>query len=306
MARPTKQGIDYFPLDTSFDMKLELFIASSGAEGFGVLVVLWQMIYRDNGYFIKYDDDLVLLLRKHTLSETETIVAVIENAINRGIFSKEKYDAHGVLTSRGIQRRYLIASRKKKTVIVSRKFLLVDVSGSLNLVDSAGNKVLSSVNATKEEEKEEVKGEGEVKESKIPQKYISFSESFYKYLASEAGGKKNHPESTIISGAKTIQQLCIIDKYDFDQEVAPALRWAVADEFWSKQVRSLAPLRNKSKNGNKKFDNLFDSFSAEKNNGNGSTQEKTCSTCRKFCGADSPDKCHKTPTMRGCNEYDGK
>ena len=64
MGRPTKQGVDYFPLDTSMDMDINLFIADTGASGFGVLIATWQLIYKENGYYINYSDDLFLMIRR--------------------------------------------------------------------------------------------------------------------------------------------------------------------------------------------------------------------------------------------------
>ncbi len=39
MARPTKQGLDYFLVDVQFDDKVELHIAEEGSDG---LSVLWK------------------------------------------------------------------------------------------------------------------------------------------------------------------------------------------------------------------------------------------------------------------------
>jgi hypothetical protein len=166
MGRPTKQGIDYFNLDCSNDLKLELFISDAKIEGFGILIALWQMIYRDEGYYIKYSDDLALILRKYTLAETETIVSVIQKSIKRSLFDKSLYEKYQILTSSGIQKRYLIAAKKKKRVVVDKKYLLINVSDYGNIVYGSQNSIDSYENATKEEEEEEE----EVKEDTSPQK----------------------------------------------------------------------------------------------------------------------------------------
>ena len=160
MARPTKQGIDFFSVDCNLDAKLELFITESGAEGFGLLIILLQLIYKGEGYFVHLDEDLYLRMRRESFSQTETIVSVVENAVKRGIFSKDMVDRFGVLTSSGIQKRYFPAAKKKKSVVVDRDFLLIDVSEYNNLIDSCGNPLKSCGNATKEKEKEKEKGEG--------------------------------------------------------------------------------------------------------------------------------------------------
>lgn len=99
---------------------------------------------------------------------------------------------------------------------------------------------------------------------KIPQKYYKFSKDFYDYL-SRNGGKKKYTEEQIRKGADVIRQLVELDKYDLEDEIRPAMRWAMQDEFWSAQVRSLSQLRVKSqRNGEKKFDNLFNKYTAKK------------------------------------------
>jgi hypothetical protein len=169
MGRPTKQGIDFFSLDCNLDAKLELFITESGAEGFGLLIILFQLIYKGEGYYIKLDDDLYLRMRRESFSQTEAIVSAVENAIKRGIFSKDMVDQFGILTSSGIQKRYFPAAKKKKSVVVDRKFLLIDVSEYNNLIDSDGNRLKSCGNATKEKEKEKEKEEGKGKEFPLPE-----------------------------------------------------------------------------------------------------------------------------------------
>ena len=101
----------------------------------------------------------------------------------------------------------------------------------------------------------------------MPDECVKFSEDFYFYL-SKNGGKQNITDKDINSGAKTIDKLIRIDKWDLEEEVRPALRWGVSNQFWSKQVRSLAPLRKKSQNGETKFANLFSAFSARDVKGN--------------------------------------
>ncbi len=98
-------------------------------------------------------------------------------------------------------------------------------------------------------------------DNKLPCDCVKFSKDFYSYL-SENGGKKTPTKKDIDSGADTIDKLVRIDKWGLEDEIKPALRWATQDHFWSKQVRSLSPLRKKADNGDTKFANLFASYSA--------------------------------------------
>lgn len=157
MSRPTKQGVDYFPLDCNFDTNIELLIAEQGSIALSVIIITWQLIYQDQGYYINFDDDLCLLIRRRIIEDVNDIKKVLQAAIERNIFSKPLADKYQILTSKGIQKRYFVAAKKKKEVLVNKNYLIEGVSVSENSIYS---NIDSSRNTTKEEveEKEEVEG----------------------------------------------------------------------------------------------------------------------------------------------------
>ncbi len=150
MARPTKQGIDYYPLDVQFDDKIELFIVENGPASLSVLITVWQLIYQNEGYYIKYSNDLFLLIKRRILLDVEEVKRCVDAAVARGLFCNTIFKKHKILTSGAIQNRYFIASRKKKIVSVVKNYICNGVSDAVNpnvvWVDVAGN-------ATKEKEK---------------------------------------------------------------------------------------------------------------------------------------------------------
>ena len=157
MARPTKQGIDYFPLDVQFDEKVELFIAETGAEGLGVLVTVWQLIYQNKGYYIDNGSDLYLLIRRRVMSDLVTIETVVNSAIERGIFDKIKHREHKILTSKAIQNRYFIGAKKKKIVNVDENYICNGVSVGGNASKVSGNATKVEVEVEVEVEKKAIK-----------------------------------------------------------------------------------------------------------------------------------------------------
>lgn len=152
MARPTKQGIDYFPVDVQFDDKVELYVAETGAEGLGILITIWQIIYQNEGYYAQNNDNLALLVRRRTMAKIEDIKNCIFCAICQGIFDESLAKKYQILTSKAIQKRYIVASRKKAEVSGVRNYLYDCIIDKGN---SYGNLVLERKNATKEEEEEE-------------------------------------------------------------------------------------------------------------------------------------------------------
>lgn len=164
MARPTKQGIDYFPLDVQFDDKVELYIAETGAIGLSVLVTIWQLIYQNNGYYISNNSDLVLLVRRRLMADISDIESCISSAIGRGVFDQSLERDYKILTSKAIQKRYFDAAKKKKFINVVENFVLEGVSAGDNAVYSVENPLNVDVDEKedvkvkeKEEEKVEVK-----------------------------------------------------------------------------------------------------------------------------------------------------
>ena len=145
MGRPTKQGVEYFSVDCTFDHKTNLYIVEMEAEGLAVLVVLWQMIYSENGYYIDIDDDLYLLIKKAINVDKNIVIECIKIMLKRNIFSAEKYDKHKILTSRAIQKRYFDYAKRKKVVLYDFNYILKGIDVGINSINV-------SKNATKEQE----------------------------------------------------------------------------------------------------------------------------------------------------------
>ena len=50
---------------------------------------------------------------------------VVAASVRRGIFDKTMYEKHGILTSAGIQKRYMTATRKRVDVVLKNEYLLL-------------------------------------------------------------------------------------------------------------------------------------------------------------------------------------
>lgn len=158
MARPTKQGIDYFPLDCQFDDKIEMYILEKEANGLAVLICIWQIIYSNEGYYTVNSNDLLLLVKKRINVGINEVKDCINLCLQRGIFDKNLNQKFNILTSKAIQKRYFEAARKKKIVQFDIKYILNGVNVGINAINVAGN----ATNVKEEEEgEEEVKEEGE-------------------------------------------------------------------------------------------------------------------------------------------------
>jgi len=127
MARPGKEGIEYFPLDTMMDDNFELVEAKYGAEGFRVIIKMWQKIYRENGYFLEWDERARILFSKRINVEINLVDTIITDAVETGLFDSELFKK-GILTSSGIQKRFFEAAKRRIVLPVYENLLLVDLT----------------------------------------------------------------------------------------------------------------------------------------------------------------------------------
>lgn len=116
MARPNKIGLDYFPLDVDIfeDEKISAISGEFGIKGEITVIKLLCAIYR-NGYFILWNDLLKFkLLRNLPGISSELIESIVNRLVLWEFFDKTLFDSVKVLTSRGIQKRYFEAVRRRK------------------------------------------------------------------------------------------------------------------------------------------------------------------------------------------------
>lgn len=152
--RKGKTGLTYFSFDVDFfqDPKIEFVSAKYGIEGEIIAIKLLCRIYRD-GYYMSWDEDQALLFLKRchiNPTNLETLQSIIDELIFRGFFDKTKYKKYKILTSNGIQRRYLESTRRRKSVKMVEEYLITDISDynvdifSLNVDSEQQSKVKKS------------------------------------------------------------------------------------------------------------------------------------------------------------------
>ena len=203
MARPTKEGLEYFPIDvtmfTPTDDKTYYIEAKYNMEGVGLIIKLLQLIYGNNGYYRKWSDKETLIFSKQTGVDINVIKNLIDDCINEGVFNKALFDQFGILTSRGIQKRYLTATDRRKDVRLFHEYVLVDLDEYANVtimnVNESNNEI-KITNSTVQPEKciQEFDSSGvntykstqsKVKESKVNIYTPEFENFYSEYPRSE-------------------------------------------------------------------------------------------------------------------------
>lgn len=163
MARPLKKGVDYFSLDCYMDDKIKMIQAEFGLKGFAIVVKLWQTIYREHGYYCEWNEEKKLLFASEEGADCGPglINEIVQACIRRDIFSKKLFDKYQILTSRGIQKRYLSITAKRKKAEMKKEYSLVEVAH--NSINDDNNRV----NVGKNQVNSVDNTQSKVKESKV-------------------------------------------------------------------------------------------------------------------------------------------
>ena len=203
LARPTKTGLEYFPLDVNFlyDIKVRKIIKPLGPEAIGVLVYLLAEIYKDNGYYISWNDDICFLMSDLTGIDEELIKDVVSKALEVDFFNKDKYKKYNILTSKGIQNRYISATEKRKNTNINDDYIIENeqISTNEHTQNNSNTKVNSEetgVNVTETKVNSEETGvnvtestQSKVKESKVKDNIYTASADAHAELKSEIQGR---------------------------------------------------------------------------------------------------------------------
>lgn len=152
MARPTAKGVEYFPLNVNFinDLKVRKLLLSCGAEAIAVLIYLLSTIYKDEGYYVEIHEDEIDLIALDVNVTPEFVLEVINKACEVRFFDVNLYNNFNILTSKGIQERYLKITERRKNSVVITQFNLVNVyNNSINVNNNSINVDNNPVNVYK-------------------------------------------------------------------------------------------------------------------------------------------------------------
>lgn len=159
-GRPTKQGIDYFPMDVGFfsDVKIRKISRACGSQSTSILICLLCNIYKDEGYYILWDEDLPFVIADTVGVSEGAVKEVLIKALQVGFFDNTLYEKYKILTSSGIQKRFLLATYQRKETTIIPEYLIDCTNNSIN---HANNSINNSDN-----EQSKVKVKRNKKESK--------------------------------------------------------------------------------------------------------------------------------------------
>lgn len=145
ISRPLKSGVDYFPMDAGFfsDKKIRLLKGEFGARGLLIVLSTLCRVYSTNGYYASFDDDDAIL----TADELgvgitpELVREVVQGSVKRSLFDEGVFNQFGVLTSPGIQRRFIRAVATRDDIPIFEEYWLLDIDDKNDVPKAVRNKV---------------------------------------------------------------------------------------------------------------------------------------------------------------------
>lgn len=199
MARPRKEGMDYFPHDTDAvnDTKIEALRMLYGNDGYAFYFILLELIYKQPNFELDVSDaETLQILAKKVEVSPEKFSNMMQTAIKRECFDPIAYQERSVLTSEGVKKRSKVVTDKRDKMRKKSN-------------NSAGNELLDGScgvsDAETEEESTQSKSKRKVKEkiNKIHYaEFVTLSQDEYDKLVFSHGEEKTQRMIEILNNYK--------------------------------------------------------------------------------------------------------
>lgn len=145
MARPLKNGVDYWSEDCYFysDNKIRLLRSEFGANGMYMLNYILCEIYKE-GYYALCDKDWCSLVSDGAVcgGSSNFVAELIKGCVRRSFFDRRVFDMFGVITSRGIQKRYIRMVSKRAEIHIVKEYFLLDLNDINDVPSEIKNKIV--------------------------------------------------------------------------------------------------------------------------------------------------------------------
>ncbi len=181
MARPKKQGLDYFPFDVNFfsDKKIKIVKARFGNDGVIIYLYLLCEIYK-NGYFIVWDSDYKFIIADELNISDGLIEQVLKFLFERSLLQSILLNSDTFITSPSVQRRFQeIAKTRKNPVSVPKELWLLSKEETQSCIKVTPKQGFSENNPCFSERNPDKSEINSIKESKVKEskgkKYMSTS-----------------------------------------------------------------------------------------------------------------------------------
>lgn len=119
MARPNTIGLDYYNIDTNvfFDRKIRRLLRDYKSKGWLIYSYILTEIYRDKGFYISFDSNIIFDISDSLDLEENLINDVVICCCKIGLFNQKLYEEQNILTSKSIQERWSKISKDAKRTV---------------------------------------------------------------------------------------------------------------------------------------------------------------------------------------------
>ena len=125
-----KEGFNFYRSDTDKynDRRIKRLRREYSCLGVCVYEYLLAEIYRDKGYYISYSEDLIFDIAEYWGASEKDVEDIIHYCIEIGLFDRHIWTTKKILTSLGIQKRYVeMCGTTKRRVCINTGYTLLDV-----------------------------------------------------------------------------------------------------------------------------------------------------------------------------------
>lgn len=250
MARPKKEGLEYFPHDVfaSSDEKIEPLLMIYGANGYAFFFLHLEYIYRHaNLSFDVSDAETRQILCQKLHINLEEYEQILKTALKRGCFDKDHYEKTGCLTSNGIKKRAKVVTDKRdkmRQVYESKKekeTVIISDAETRNKPDKG-----------KERKVKESKGKN--KEKDIAEKFdnkrfqpVCVSDELWaEFIANRKFKKLQETEKAFVTIMNSFKRG--LPQFSYTEMITEYIstRWTRFDPSWMKVEKRNAPKQNLS------------------------------------------------------------
>ena len=197
MARQIEIGLRYFPMSTGIfnDRKIRRLLKTFGAKGYLIYNFVLCEIYKDKGYFVQCDDDFLFDIADNLAIDENLVKEVINFCVSNVLFDKRVFDVEKVLTSAGIQQRYIeVKSRSGVSILDCYKINAAEkpINATLIPINAAEKPInVALIPQKKRKEKESKEKKRKEKEIKLPFTSEKFIETWDILISTKKWKKKS-------------------------------------------------------------------------------------------------------------------
>ena len=196
MARNGRNGRIFFYFSTDFfaDRKNKILKARYGVDGITLYIYLLCEIYREEGYFLRYDEDAKYIIAAELNMNYEKIGQILNFLLERSLFDNTLFQSDKVLTSREIQITFQDAVKtmgSKNPVLVSERLWLLEKNETAAYIQTQAENDNSGKSAPFSGKTTDFSGKSATKQRKV-------KESKVKESKAKTGG---NPQAEAAAGA---------------------------------------------------------------------------------------------------------